>query len=253
MTDTHWSKKYRTPPLEEIQRVGADNWEVFKRQAEVIEPVISSHLKSEFGFWPWSKPRKVLDFGCGIGRVALKMHAEKNWPTHGCDVNRIGAAYLQRQIPEIQVFHTEYDPPLPFEAQTFDAVYSVSVWTHMPEDAQDRWLKEMARILKPGGLALITTSGYKALETRRKRGDPGWTDIKDEDLKERGFIYMEYERFRARKTTDYPGITDSYGLTAHDDDYIRRHWGEFLDVRAIKRGVISNVQDLVICTARNVH
>ncbi|MET3580130.1 SAM-dependent methyltransferase [Mesorhizobium robiniae] len=250
MTEAPWFSKYRTPSAEEMQRVGAPNWEVFKRQAEVIEPVISSHLKSEFGFWPWTKPKTILDFGCGVGRVALKMHAEKKWPTHCCDVNRIGAAYLQRQIPEISVLHTKYDPPLPYEDRTFDAIYSVSVWTHMPEEAQDRWLKEMARILKPGGIALITTSGYKAMQARRKRGDPGWTEITDEQLKERGFIYIEYERFGHKKSTDYPGITSSYGLTAHDDDYIRRHWSQFFEIRDIKRGVISNVQDLVICKKR---
>ncbi|MFC3725787.1 class I SAM-dependent methyltransferase [Neoaquamicrobium sediminum] len=240
-----WATRY-TPPLpEEMQRVGSSTWEIFQIHANTIEPEITSHLKHHFG---WKRfGRRVLDFGCGVGRVALKMYAENKWPTDACDVNPAAVRYINSQLPRVKTALTNYDPPLPYKDASFDAVYSISVWTHMPEDAQDRWLAETARILKPGGIALLTTSGPRALASRRRRGDKGWSDVTDADLKEKGIIFTEYERF-ALDPKQYPGVTRSYGLTAHAHDYIHTRWGKFLKVNYIKPACISQVQDLVVCT-----
>jgi len=43
-------------------------------------------------------------------------------------------------------------PPMSYEDNMFDFVYSISIFTHLPEDMQFAWLQELQRITKPGGI-----------------------------------------------------------------------------------------------------
>ena len=52
---------------------------------------------------------------------------------------------------------------LPFESNSFDVVSCVSVIEHMPKDTQIIGVKEMARVIKPGGKLIITYDNYEDL------------------------------------------------------------------------------------------
>jgi ubiquinone/menaquinone biosynthesis C-methylase UbiE len=52
-------------------------------------------------------------------------------------------------------------PPLPFASENFDLIYSISVFTHLPEEMQNSWLAELHRIAKPGNFVLATIHGQK--------------------------------------------------------------------------------------------
>ncbi len=45
---------------------------------------------------------------------------------------------------------------LPFPAHSFDHAYSVSVLEHIPEPGDEQALRELARVVKPGGRVLVT-------------------------------------------------------------------------------------------------
>ena len=51
-------------------------------------------------------------------------------------------------------------PPLPFPDRFFDFVYSISIFTHLPEAMQFAWLEEINRVLKAGGEAVISTHSF---------------------------------------------------------------------------------------------
>lgn len=51
------------------------------------------------------------------------------------------------------------EPPTTYPDSLFDVVYAVSVFTHLTVQRQRRWLAEFARIIRPGGLLLLTTHG----------------------------------------------------------------------------------------------
>jgi ubiquinone/menaquinone biosynthesis C-methylase UbiE len=173
---------------------------------------------------------RVLDFGCGCGRVISYLSRLFN-DNHfyGSDIDNEAVAWCQSNLQDIGKFSTnEHLPPLPFEDNYFDFVYSISVFTHLPEDMQFKWLDELKRVTKKGGYLLITTHG----ETLAPQ------DIQ-QDLIDHGFYYSVAEGTE--------GLPDFYQTSFHTEPYIMRHWPNYFEiVKIIKKG-IQNHQDLVVC------
>lgn len=224
-----------------MRRIGASNIDVLIVQARKIAGAIQAQLEA-LGV---GEDACVLDFGAGIGRVAMPLHEATNLPTHACDVNGGAIKYLSSQLPDVACEVTNFSPPLPYADDTFDAVYSISLWTHFPEDAALAWLEEIKRILKPGGVAMLSTSGTKVIEVRAERRDAGWSDYTVKDLERAGVLYEEYKNL-SDQAPAYPGVTSSYGLTAHHPDYIRETWSKVMTVEDILIEAIDGIQDLVI-------
>ena len=65
----------------------------------------------------------------------------------------------RRRGPHI-VYH-DLRKPLPYPDNTFDAVYSSHVLEHLEPEAGDRFLKEMFRTCKPGGICRIVVPDYE--------------------------------------------------------------------------------------------
>ena len=81
-----------------------------------------------------------------------------------------------RVISEVQDART-----LPYEDNSFDAAYSVSVLEHIPESGDTAAIREITRVVRPGGLIVVTTpysTGYRETMVQhsvyeRKGGAPG--------------------------------------------------------------------------------
>jgi SAM-dependent methyltransferase len=59
---------------------------------------------------------------------------------------------------------TELQPPLPYPDGAFDFVYAFSVFTHLSVELADRWMAELRRVVKPGGLVWFTIHGQSYRE-----------------------------------------------------------------------------------------
>ncbi len=108
---------------------------------------------------PVGDMQAILEFGCGCGRVLRYWHAVRGPQIHGTDYNPRLLNWCRGNLPFARIARNDLHPPLTYADHVFDYVYAISVFTHLSEDLQDRWMQELTRVLKPGGLLLITTHG----------------------------------------------------------------------------------------------
>jgi len=109
----------------------------------------------------------VLDFGCGCGRIARWLAPEViagGGAFHGSDLNPRLVAWCAKNLPG-RYTRNRLAPPLPLADGGFDLVYAHSVLTHLREPMAVRWLAEVARVLRPGGVALMTFHDTDYAET----------------------------------------------------------------------------------------
>jgi SAM-dependent methyltransferase len=99
----------------------------------------------------------VMDFGCSSGRILRHFYSEtkcSNWKLTGVDVSARRIEWMRRHFPpEFQVYTGSFLPILPFESNSFDVIYGLSVFTHI-KFLWDFWLLELRRIMKPGGVLI---------------------------------------------------------------------------------------------------
>jgi SAM-dependent methyltransferase len=108
----------------------------------------------------------LLDWGCGCGRVLRHWAGLPHTRVCGCDIDPRMIDWCRRNLPFADVAVTELAPPLPYADGAFDLMYAFSVFTHLTEELQAAWMRECARVLKPGGYLLISTLGehYASLD-----------------------------------------------------------------------------------------
>ncbi len=114
---------------------------------------------------PLSKCRSVLDFGCGWGRITRffmkDVDSSRIW---ACDPvqDMIDICRESNRWCNFDTINTR--PPSPYEDDKFDLIFSFSVFSHLSEDMHKMQLDELYRILRPGGLLIVTTRQRKYIK-----------------------------------------------------------------------------------------
>lgn len=105
-----------------------------------------------------TRPTDIWDLGCGCGRIARWIAPEAiaaGGSFTGSDINRQLIDWAAAHLPG-RYLRNGLRPPSPLPAASIDLVYAYSVLTHLREAAVSAWFKEVQRVLRPGGLALLT-------------------------------------------------------------------------------------------------
>ncbi|RFB79822.1 methyltransferase domain-containing protein [Methylovirgula sp. 4M-Z18] len=102
---------------------------------------------------------RLLDFGCGVGRVLRYWITCPGIEVYGTDLNGDAIAWDRENLPFAHVAINGLEPRLPYPDAHFGFVYALSVFTHLPEAMQRPWLAELTRIVRPGGHIYFTTHG----------------------------------------------------------------------------------------------
>jgi SAM-dependent methyltransferase len=126
---------------------------------------------------PVEKMEAILDFGCGSGRVTRHWAGLQGPEIHGCDYNEELVSWCAANLPFLRVERNELEPPAQYEDGRFDLVYALSVLSHLSEPLGGRWVAEYRRLLRPGGLLVISVLGEQATHRlpaeERERFDRG--------------------------------------------------------------------------------
>jgi ubiquinone/menaquinone biosynthesis C-methylase UbiE len=110
----------------------------------------------------------ILDDGCGTGAF-LEFVRRRALPVDrylGVDVSRRMLAHAKRRLDASGADHVLVQADacrLPFKAGSFDVVYARALLHHLPEPAQG--VAEIARVLKPGGVAVVLDPNKTLLST----------------------------------------------------------------------------------------
>jgi SAM-dependent methyltransferase len=154
------------PPIEYRRMVGPTQLEAFDNPtAEPIYPELPQEVYDA-----------VFDFGCGCGRLARRLLQQKPRPRRyvGTDLHRGMIEWCIENLspidPNFQFFHHDvYSPqrqardnsyqlaaPFPGKDEEFSLVIAHSVFTHLYQQQAEYYLYEVARILRPRGVAFTS-------------------------------------------------------------------------------------------------
>lgn len=96
---------------------------------------------------------KVLEIGCGIGRLTTELSRRgDDYEVYGIDIS----SKMLDLAPKSSVKYRTCDGRrIPYADEMFDSVYSMLVFQHIPDSAKAGYIKEAARVLKSGGIFLV--------------------------------------------------------------------------------------------------
>lgn len=154
------------PPKSQIFVGSVDG---FRRTGQLL----ANHLVDFGGLEP---DQRVLEVGCGIGRLAVPLtsYLNERGSFEGLDIVESGITWCNEAIASkypnfhfvlADVFNEEYNPTGHFKASeyrfpygdgTFDWVILISVFTHMLPTDMEHYVTESERVLKPGGQLFAT-------------------------------------------------------------------------------------------------
>lgn len=189
----------------------------------------------------------ILDFGCGCGRILLWLREVAQSTTlHGTDIDERAIAWCQGNISYASCRVNEPLPPLPYDDGSFDLVFSNSVFTHIDEQYQDRWLEELHRVTRPGGHVALTVHGEHAFVTyeaslRAAGRDAGAVR---QELSRDGISFIRDDGFAGGPFPDF------YHSTFHTPWYVFEHWGRYFTIAAYVCRRSLDFQDYVLLERR---
>ncbi|MEY9929225.1 SAM-dependent methyltransferase [Catenulispora sp. GP43] len=144
----------------------------------------------------------VLDYGCGYGRTMAELAQLGFTDLTGVDSSAGMIEQAREHHPTMRFAVLDAPPALPFADASFDLVVLFAVLTCIPGDeAQERLIGELTRVLRPGGLLYIS----------------------DLLLGEDPRSIERYERFAATHGTGTGTATATYGVFETSDGAVCRH------------------------------
>jgi SAM-dependent methyltransferase len=163
----------QTPvPLEELEPPEVLSEAVSGGDFRSVGREFADHLIRLGGLRP---DDRVLDIGCGTGRIAVPLldylgaGSYEGFDVHPegirwCEANLTSrnTAFRFRSVPVQSGWFNPWgkepasDFTFPYADGEFDLAFAVSLFTHLLPPATERYLSELARVLRPGGRWLAT-------------------------------------------------------------------------------------------------
>ena len=183
----HWQTDgYFSEESAEMYELGVEL--LFRGTADVMRrqviPPITRFLRTE-------KATRLLDVACGTGRtlhqIARTHPSLRLW---GVDLSPAYVKVAKRRVEDAAIA-VENAEQMPFADGAFDIVTSTYLFHELPRNARRNVVREMHRVLRPGGLLVIEDSAQIAesaeiatalREFPREFHEPFYADYLDDDL-----------------------------------------------------------------------
>jgi SAM-dependent methyltransferase len=101
--------------------------------------------------------KPVLDYGCGYGRTLLQLSEWGFTDLSGADISWPMIRRARQALPKARIVPLGRTPRLLFDDGRFSLVVLFAVLTCIPDDAaQSAVIAELARVLAPGGILVVS-------------------------------------------------------------------------------------------------
>jgi glycosyltransferase involved in cell wall biosynthesis/SAM-dependent methyltransferase len=142
-----------------VRAVGHIRWneERLERETQALWDRLSPHILD---------PRKaagdtaVLDFGCGAGRFAGRLHGQ-GFHVAAVDISS-EMLRLAGDLAGVTLAQIPPDGALPFARGAFDVLWMCLVLQHIPDPMLPAVVGELRRVLRPGGFVLLCENTHQA-------------------------------------------------------------------------------------------
>jgi len=156
----HWQTDgYFSEHSAEVYELGVEL--LFRGTADVMRrqiiPPVSQFVRAAGG----AQQLRLLDVACGTGRTLH--HLARTHPRmrlHGVDLSPAYVRLARRRLADVDelTLAVENAEELPWADATFDIVTSVYLFHELPRNARRNVVREMFRVVRPGGLVVIEDS-----------------------------------------------------------------------------------------------
>lgn len=179
--------------------------------------------------WSLQNFSSILDFGCGPGRLTQYLcWLTPNAELFGCDIDAIAVAEAERLCPRGHFLANDATPPLAYEDGQFDLVWCWGVFTNISESSHRVWLRELARVLGPGGVMISTTHSHEYLkrvavfspEKLEKFNFQG--PVEQSIQSSNGYYYVSPDHW-----------PPDYGYAVISKEYVTSHWPDYSDLSLV--------------------
>lgn len=112
----------------------------------------------------------LLEFASGYGCVTRQLVGELA-PVNivSCDIHEAACSFIHSMIGVNTILSANNPEDLKIENNSFDVVFALSFFSHMPDLTWSRWLKILYDKVTPGGYLIFTTQG---MNSRKYFGNP---------------------------------------------------------------------------------
>ncbi len=196
---------------------------------------------------PLARGTRVLDFGCGWGRVIRAFLPEVD-AQNLCGVDAVPQFLDLATLTTgngVRFERVDQAPPTTLADAGFDLIFAYSVFSHLSEATAGAWITEFSRLLAPRGVLCLTTRPRSHIEAWC---DKEWREAAKAD--HHGSVYArlfadperDLARYDAGGFVFHPGpnsglTAEHYGEAVIPEAYVRRHWtGRGLDFKGYYEG-----------------
>ncbi|MEM9373637.1 MAG: class I SAM-dependent methyltransferase [Planctomycetota bacterium] len=188
---------------------------------------------------------RVIDVGCGWGRITQALLRDFE-PAQliGCDVMAEALDICRSTGLPVELLQLPYMPPADLPDASADLIVAFSVFSHLAERPHRAWVEDFARVLRPGGVLVVTTrprAFIQYAQSVRQQGDVADHERGAASAFQGSGAWLEaYDRGEFCFDGDHRGGSrpdEYYGEAAVPGAFAERAWSPmFTDIRFTSAG-----------------